>query len=196
MPAMRGTWIIVALVACHHADAPAPVAPKGPTQCARASDNMVQTMLDRLPAKDTPPTDEADAFRNLIRERCEHDGWSAEATRCLIAMKSQDDAEGCAKLMTADQQAALVRDEQAQFGDPPGGASPDGGAHAPPAPARAEAPAAAPAMQPVPAAVAAPVAQPAPAPPPPPPGAAPNKRAKAGKSKGNGAAGDPCSGGD
>jgi hypothetical protein len=117
MIVMRGSWIVaVGLVACHHADAPPPAAPKGPTQCAHASDNMVQLMLDRLPQKDTPPTEEADAFRNLIRERCEQDGWSAEAIRCLIAMKRLEDAEGCAKLMTEDQQAALVRDEDARFG--------------------------------------------------------------------------------
>jgi hypothetical protein len=119
MRAMRRLWIAVVLVACHHADAPAPAAPRGPTQCARASDSMVQAMLDRLPAKDTPPTEEADALRNLIRERCEQDGWSAEAIQCLIAMKRLEDAEGCAKLMTDDQQAALVRDEAARFGAPP-----------------------------------------------------------------------------
>jgi hypothetical protein len=76
---------------------------------------MVAVMVDRLPAGDTP-TETADAFRNLIRERCEQDAWSAEATRCLIAMKQLGDAEACAKLMTDDQQAALVRDEQARFG--------------------------------------------------------------------------------
>ena len=79
---------------------------------------MVQTMLDRLPAKQAPPTEAADRFRNLIRERCEQDGWSAAATRCLIAMTSTDDAARCATLMTEAQQAALVRDEQAQHGAP------------------------------------------------------------------------------
>jgi hypothetical protein len=83
----------------------------------------VQAMLDRLPAKDAPPTEAADGLRNLIRERCEHDGWSAEATRCLIAMKQLDDAAPCAKLLTDEQQAGLVRDEQAQFGAPPGNAA-------------------------------------------------------------------------
>jgi hypothetical protein len=165
MVAMRATWIVVALVACHHADGPAPVAPQGPTQCARAADNMVQTMLDRLPAKDAPPTDEADTFRNLIRERCEHDGWSAEAMRCLIEMKSVDDAEVCATLMTDEQQAALVRDEQARFGGGPPGAAPSA---ATPAPAEAVVPGVHP-MQPVP--VTAPAAQPVP--PPPPPGTPP-----------------------
>ncbi len=121
---MRGRWIVAVLLACHHADAPAPVAPKGPTPCARASDSMVQTMLDRLPDKAALPTEQADAIRNLIRERCEQDGWSAEATQCLIAMKRQDDAETCAKLLTDDQQAALVRDQEARSGATPGGAAP------------------------------------------------------------------------
>jgi 2-oxoglutarate dehydrogenase E2 component (dihydrolipoamide succinyltransferase) len=181
MPAMRGLWIVVALVACHHADAPAPVAPKGPTACARASDSLVQAMLARLPAKGTPPTEEADALRNLIRERCEHDAWSAEATRCLIAVKQLSDAEPCAQLMTEDQQAALVRDEQARFGGPAEAPSP-----VPPAP-----PAAAPAPEaaPAPAAVSAPASQPAR-----PPG--PAKRAKSSKSKGKSTGGDPCSGGE
>jgi len=109
-------WIVAALVACQHADAPPPAAPKGPTACARASDSIVGAMLDRLPADATPPTEEADALRNLIRERCEHDEWSAEATRCLIAMKRLEDAEPCAKLMTEDQQAALVADQRARTG--------------------------------------------------------------------------------
>ena len=167
---MRGLWFVVALVACHRADAPAPVAPKGPTPCARASDSMVQVMLDRLSSKGPPPTEEADAFRNLIRERCEQDGWSAEATQCLIAMKQIEDAENCAKLMTEEQQAALVRDEQARFGARGDAAAPAG--QAPPA-VRPD---------PVP-----------PAEPPAPPGAPAKERAKAKKTKDKG---DPCSGGE
>jgi hypothetical protein len=119
MGGMRAGWIVIALAACAPAARPAPVAPQGPTACARAADAMVQTMLDRLATRDAPPTEQADAFRNLIRERCEHDAWSAEATRCLIAMKTTDDAAPCAQLMTEEQQAALVRDEQARFGKPP-----------------------------------------------------------------------------
>jgi hypothetical protein len=87
---------------------------------------MVQAMLDRLSAKDSPPTEQADALRNLIRARCEQDAWSAEATRCLIAMKTLDDAAPCAKLMTDAQQAALVRDQQAQFGAGPAPGTPPG----------------------------------------------------------------------
>jgi hypothetical protein len=112
-------WIVVALLACQacqHADAPPPAAPKGPTACARASDSMVLAMLARLPDGARKPTEEADALRNLIRERCERDGWSADATRCLIAMKRLEDAEPCARLLTDEQQAALVRDQEAQLG--------------------------------------------------------------------------------
>ena len=112
---MRGTWIAIALVACQRAEAPAPAAPKGPTACERASDSMVGAMLAGLPQADTP-TEQADALRNLIRERCEQDRWSPEATACLIAMQRLDDAAPCAKLMTDDQQAALVRDEEARLG--------------------------------------------------------------------------------
>jgi hypothetical protein len=111
-----GLLALLGLAACHPAEPPVAPAPKGPTACARASDTMVQTMLDRLSSQGPPPTEAADALRNLIRERCEQDGWSAEATRCLIAMTSVKDAEPCARLMTDEQQAALVRDETALFG--------------------------------------------------------------------------------
>ena len=123
--------IALGLAACGQA-APPPAAPKGPTACARASDSMVGAMLSRLPAADPPPVEEADALRNLIRERCEQDGWSADATRCLIAMKELADAEPCAKLLTDDQQAALVRDQEAQRGS---AAAPGSAPPAPPPPA-------------------------------------------------------------
>jgi len=126
-PRHRGlAWLGLALAACGGPPAP-PAAPRGPTACARASDNMVQTMLDRLSVKDPPPTELADAIRNLIRERCERDAWSAEATKCLIAMKQQDEAARCAELLTEAQQAALVRDQEAQLGKPGPPPAPDAG---------------------------------------------------------------------
>jgi len=106
---------------------------------------MVLAILARLPAGATTPTEEADALRNLIRQRCEQDGWSAEAARCLTAMKRLEDAAPCAKLLTDDQQAALVRDQEAQLGGaaghtarpaesapPPGSALPAGSGAPPP----------------------------------------------------------------
>ena len=118
---VRAVWAGVlvactaALAGCAGSSATPPAAPKGPTACERASDSMVGAMMSRLPASDAP-TEMADALRNLIRERCEQDGWSAEATRCLWAMKRLEDAEPCAKLLTEAQQAALVRDQEARFG--------------------------------------------------------------------------------
>jgi pyruvate dehydrogenase E2 component (dihydrolipoamide acetyltransferase) len=167
---MRGTWIVVALFACHHADAPAPAAPQAPTPCARTADSMVAAMLAGLPANEASPTETADAVRNLIRQRCEQDAWSDEATRCLIAMKHIEDAEPCARFMTAPQQAALVRDERAQFGATP--------------------------VDVAPAAEAAPAAPAAEAAPAPAPGAPPPAPAKTMKPKANRAPGDPCSGGE
>ena len=124
---MRGVILIVLAMACGH-DAPLdsrpPAASKGPTACARAADNLVKTMLDRLTHQDAPPTEQADALRNLIRERCERDAWSPDATQCLIAMQTQADAGPCAQRMTDDQQAALVRDEQAEFAAKPANPAP------------------------------------------------------------------------
>jgi hypothetical protein len=182
MAAMRATWLLVAVAACGSAAPTAPVAPKGPTPCARASDNMVQALLDRLSREDPVPTEEADGLRNLIRERCEQDQWSAEATRCLIAMKQVTDAEACAPLLTEAQQAALVRDQAAQRGSPPG-AAPSGA----PAAREGEAPAEA-------APASAPAAGPAAAPPP--AAAAPEEPAKARKAKDKPRSGDPDDGGE
>jgi hypothetical protein len=127
---MRPSWILATVIACG-TPAPPPAAPKGPTACERASDSMVLAMLAQLPAGATPPTEEADALRNLIRARCEEDGWSAEATQCLIGMKQLADAEPCAKLLTDAQQAALVRDQEAQLASQRAAASPAGSAAAP-----------------------------------------------------------------
>jgi hypothetical protein len=118
-PAALGGLVVV-LVACSHGDAPPPAAPRGPTACERAADSMVGAMLARLPAEGAP-TEQADALRRLIRVRCEQDGWSAEVTRCLIAMRTLADAEPCAKLMPDDQQDALARDLEARSGARPAG---------------------------------------------------------------------------
>ncbi len=112
--------LVLALIACQRAEAPPPAAPKRPTACERAADSMVGAMLARLPPSGAP-TEQADALRRLIGVRCEQDGWSAEATRCLLAMQKLDDAAPCAKLLTDDQQAALVRDQEAASGARPAG---------------------------------------------------------------------------
>ena len=107
-----------ALVACHPAAPPARIAPGGPTPCARAADSMVRTMLVAFEAQAMPPVETSDALRNLIREHCEHDRWSAEATRCLIATKTMQDTAGCAPLLSDEQQTALAQDEAARLDAP------------------------------------------------------------------------------
>ena len=114
--AVMAITAVVAVAACHQEPAPSSPRPRGPTACARASDSIVLAMLARLPSGEPPPTETADALRNLIRERCERDGWSADATRCLAAMQRVDDAAPCATLLTDAQQAALAHDEEARLG--------------------------------------------------------------------------------
>ncbi len=114
-PGFGGGAGAVPSAACPPPAAPTAPGPRGPTACERASDSMVLAMLARLPSGDPPPTETADALRNLIRERCERDGWSADATRCLAAMQRVDDAASCAALLTDAQQAALARDEEARL---------------------------------------------------------------------------------
>ena len=90
---------------------------------------MVNALLAQLPSGDPVPTEQADGLRNLIRERCERDAWSAEATQCLIGMAKLEDVVPCANLLTDAQQDALVRDEQAMFpgsGSAKGSAAPPG----------------------------------------------------------------------
>ena len=85
---------------------------------------MVGMMVSNMNPK--PPDADADGLRKMIRERCEQDQWSPEAQRCLSEMKTADDANVCSTLLTDDQQAALVKAQQAKYGAPgaDGGAAP------------------------------------------------------------------------
>jgi hypothetical protein len=86
---------------------------------------MVGMMVANMNPK--PPDADADGLRKMIRERCDQDHWSPEAQRCLSDMKTADDANVCSTLLTDDQQAALVKAQQAKYG---AGSTPgaDGGA--------------------------------------------------------------------
>ena len=101
------------LVACGGPNPDAPVAPrvKAPS-CAAAADGMVGMLVADKDPK--PPDDTVDGIRNLIRDRCQTDGWSAEAQRCLADMKTADDANNCGTLLTEAQQAALVQAQSAR----------------------------------------------------------------------------------
>lgn len=106
--------ILVLLAACGGAAKPAPAAPKpGPT-CAKAADGMVGMLVAGMDPK--PPDTDADGLRALIKVRCEADHWSPEAMRCTAEMKTADDANVCATLLSDDQQAALVKAQQEKYG--------------------------------------------------------------------------------
>ncbi len=107
---MRAT-VLAVLAAC---GAPGPVAapaPAGPT-CAAAAEHMIDEMAA---AKDPrPPDDLLNRLIELIRVRCTEDRWSSEAVSCLSRIKTAADADQCGTLLTDAQQAALVRDQEAQ----------------------------------------------------------------------------------
>jgi len=103
-------WLLVVLVACGGAqtpkDAPAP-------SCAKVADGMVAEML--ATKQQPPPQETADMIKDIIRTSCDRDAWSDPARRCLATMKTEDDADRCAALLTDEQQAALVREEKARL---------------------------------------------------------------------------------
>lgn len=115
---MRGVTaravLLVCVTACSHA--PAPVAPQAPppATCARAAGHTADLVAIGL---DPPPPDDAvNALITLVRTRCEEDAWSPEARQCLSTMQTASDADRCGTLLTEEQQAALVRDQEAMLG--------------------------------------------------------------------------------
>ncbi len=94
------------------AEAPKPVE----AACPAVADAMVGMMMEGK--EETPKAKEAMAgFTDIIRTRCDADAWSAEARQCLAAMKTREDAERCSNMLSEEQQANLVRDEKAKFGE-------------------------------------------------------------------------------
>lgn len=171
--------VLVALPACGGGakQAAEPVAPAPP--CSAVADAMVGMMMEGKDASQIADT--VDAFKTIIRTRCTDDAWTAAARECLAAMQTQGDAERCSTLLTDEQQANLVRDQRAKFGDGPGDETPPpepsvGGAVPPPPPAATPAPA-----------TPSPEATPSPPKPSPKKRAAPRTPARTG---------DPCDGGE
>ena len=179
----RAMFAIVLAAACGGGSSKSSTMSKadGPT-CAAVADSMVAMMSEGKEATKAM-VDTKEDFAAIIRTRCDEDRWTAEARQCLSTMKSRADAERCSTLLTDEQQANLVRDQQAKFGaEPP-----------------AEPPTPEPAAEPAPTGAA-----------PPPPAApmkaeegkmgtkdkdAPNKKAPAKGTKTR-RAGDPCDGGE
>ena len=103
-------WLVVLLVACGGGqkpkEAPAP-------SCTQVADGMVAQML--ATKQQPPPQETADMIKDIIKTSCDRDAWSEPARRCLAAMKTEEDADRCAALLTDAQQAALVNEEKARI---------------------------------------------------------------------------------
>lgn len=85
---------------------PAPPAALPAPTCDRTAGHMVDLLAE---GKEPPPPDETlNAMIARIRTRCEEDGWTAEARRCLSKMTTAAEADHCGTLLTAAQQQALV----------------------------------------------------------------------------------------
>jgi hypothetical protein len=88
---------------------------KGP-DCAVVADRLAT-----VAHADTP--DRQAEARDKLRTRCADDKWSDEARSCFATVETDDEIDGCGKLLTDAQRAQL---------DLPPDLSPKGGAAAPP----------------------------------------------------------------
>jgi hypothetical protein len=112
-----GLGLGLVLGACGGSSMPA-APPNAPVAtCTTAAENTVGTMVAVLDPR--PPAADIQKYIDLIRERCEQDGWSAQAQRCMSEIKQRQDGERCEPLLTDAQKAALVRDQEAKFGGGP-----------------------------------------------------------------------------
>lgn len=86
----------------------APVEPTQPvaSECAVMAEHVAGVLLT-FPK---PPKASKEALADLIKTRCETDGWSADAKKCWGAMSNQEDAKPCAKLLTTEQHDAIMAD--------------------------------------------------------------------------------------
>ncbi len=137
---LPGLLIALLLGACGggHKVATTPAQPA--ITCASVADAMVGAMVA---TKEPRPGDAViTSFTILIRTRCDEDHWTVEARQCLATMTTRAEAERCSTLMTESQQANLVRDQQAKFGEPePPPAAPEAARAAEPAAAMRDQPA-------------------------------------------------------
>jgi hypothetical protein len=131
---MRSALVAILVLGCGGSGKPAQAPNAQAPACAAVADAMMSIML--AGKEQTPRLAETSAgFNEIIRTRCDADGWTAEARSCLAAMKNQADAERCGQLLTEEQTSNLVRDQKAKFGGPEPAMAPP-----PPAPASGGAP--------------------------------------------------------
>jgi len=97
----RAVQIGLALaLGCSH---PAETKPPGDPPCAKVAHHMVDLMNP-----DPEVADIAKTINDMVLERCEHDGWSADAQQCMLGMKSFDDHSPCEERLTIPQRDALA----------------------------------------------------------------------------------------
>ena len=102
-------WLVaVALLACHKPKTQ-PTPPPQVGVCPRVADHLVSLMSG---AAKHPP-EATDPLRKVVTERCERDGWTADANQCLLRLTSLADGQRCQALMTPAQVEAFQRDSEA-----------------------------------------------------------------------------------
>jgi hypothetical protein len=91
-----------------------PPPPPAMSECAKLADHVAGLALT---FKDPPPTTK-DVIADLLRTRCEADGWSADAKTCFRSIANEQDAEKCIATLTEDQRGKVMVDAKAKFGKP------------------------------------------------------------------------------
>jgi hypothetical protein len=70
--------------------------------CQQVGDHLA-TLAEHAPMQDDRKT------AKPLRERCDADGWSADARDCFATAQSPAELDGCRALLTAAQRDALAR---------------------------------------------------------------------------------------
>lgn len=86
----------------------------GGTTCEQATGRMIDLLT--AGKKDVPP-DQVKAFHDMFVQHCQADAWSSDVRGCFSAMKTIDEGEKCADMMTDAQKKAI--DAEMGKGDEP-----------------------------------------------------------------------------
>jgi hypothetical protein len=95
---VRQLALLVAL-GCSH---PVETKPPGDPPCAKVAHHLLDLMHP-----DPEVANLAKSINDMMLERCEHDGWTADAQQCMLAMKTFADTTPCEEMLTVAQRDAL-----------------------------------------------------------------------------------------
>ncbi|HEX3761189.1 MAG TPA: hypothetical protein VHW23_20985 [Kofleriaceae bacterium] len=112
---LRIAWGASLLIACGGGPPPSqptvapPRAPiprtRGPS-CRAVADRMAAVIGEHAPSEP-----EGDIHAHALYElRCDTDSWTDEARSCLATISSDDEADGCLRLLDGDQRRRLADD--------------------------------------------------------------------------------------